>query len=93
MGLTIAEKIFGARVGRTVRAGDVVVAPVDFAFSHDGNRPQPAEVFRTLGGKQVFDRSKVAMFLDHAPNAHTPATAQMHRIMRACLYGEQLEVA
>jgi 3-isopropylmalate/(R)-2-methylmalate dehydratase large subunit len=82
MGLTIAEKIFGARAGRTVRAGDVVVAPVDFAFSHDGNRPQPAEVFRTLGGKQVFDRSKVAMFLDHAPNAHTPATAQMHRIMQ-----------
>lgn len=79
---TIAEKVFSHRVGREVRAGEVVVAPVDFVFSHDGNRPQPSQTFAELGGEKVFDRTKVAMFLDHAPNVHTPAVAEMHRLMR-----------
>jgi 3-isopropylmalate/(R)-2-methylmalate dehydratase large subunit len=79
---TIAEKIFSRRMGRDVSAGEVVIAPVDFVFSHDGNRPQPSETFADLGGSRVFDASKVAMFLDHAPNSHTPAVAEMHRRMR-----------
>lgn len=79
---TIAEKILSHRVGREVRAGEVVIAPVDFVFSHDANRPQPSETFADLGGKRVFDPSKVAMFLDHAPNVHTPAVAEMHQRMR-----------
>lgn len=79
---TIAEKIFTHRVGRDVRAGEVVIAPIDFAFSHDGNRPQPSETFAELGGTAVFDPERVAMFLDHAPNVHTPAVAEMHQRMR-----------
>src|SRR5690606_17486484 len=51
-------------------------------FSHDGNRPQPLQVFRELGGERVFDPARVAMFVDHAPNAHTPAVARMHQQMR-----------
>ena len=80
---TINEKIFSERLGRPVRAGEVVISPVDFVFSHDGNRPQPLETFRELGGSRVFDPDRVAMFLDHAPNAHTTAVAEMHRRMRA----------
>lgn len=79
---TIVEKVFSHRLGREVRAGEVVIAPIDFAFSHDGNRPQPSETFAELGGKRVFDPGKVAMFLDHAPNVHTPAVAEMHQRMR-----------
>lgn len=82
MARTIAERILSARVGRPVEAGEVVIAPVDFAFSHDGNRPQPLQVFRELGGERVFDPARVAMFVDHAPNVHTPAVAQMHQQMR-----------
>lgn len=80
---TIAEKIFSRRLGRDVRAGEFVVAPIDFAFSHDGNRPQPSQTFAELGGTRVFDPEKVAMFLDHAPNVHTPAVAEMHQRMRS----------
>ena len=82
MAQTIAEKIFSTRVGRDVRAGEVVIAPLDFAFSHDGNRPQPSDTFAELGGERVFDPDKVAMFLDHAPNVHTPVVAEMHQRMR-----------
>jgi 3-isopropylmalate/(R)-2-methylmalate dehydratase large subunit len=80
---TITEKIFSERVGRPVHAGEIVISPVDFVFSHDANRPQPLETFRDLGGSRVFDPRRVAMFLDHAPNAHTTAVAEMHRRMRA----------
>jgi 3-isopropylmalate/(R)-2-methylmalate dehydratase large subunit len=83
VGQTIVEKIFSRHVGREVRAGEVVVSPVDFVFSHDGNRPQPSETFAELGGVRVFDPRRVAMFLDHGPNVHTPAVSQMHRQMRA----------
>jgi 3-isopropylmalate/(R)-2-methylmalate dehydratase large subunit len=82
-GQTIAEKVFSAHVGHHVRAGEVVVSPVDFVFSHDANRPQPLETFAELGGTLVFDRERVAMFIDHGPNAHTPAIAEMHRRMTA----------
>jgi 3-isopropylmalate/(R)-2-methylmalate dehydratase large subunit len=81
-GMTITQKIFGEHVGHAVWPGDVVVSPIDFAFSHDGNRPQPSQTFAELGGTSVFDPSRVAMFLDHAPNVHTPAVAEMHRRMR-----------
>ncbi|MGV9801858.1 3-isopropylmalate dehydratase large subunit [Mycobacterium sp. NPDC003449] len=83
MGETITEKIFGAHTGHSVRAGDIVISPVDFVFSHDGNRPQPLETFADLGGDRVFDASRVVMFLDHAPQVHTPAVAAMHQQMRA----------
>jgi 3-isopropylmalate/(R)-2-methylmalate dehydratase large subunit len=82
MSMTITEKIFSEHVGRDVYAGEVVISPIDFAFSHDGNRPQPSETFAELGGDRVFDSSKVAMFLDHAPNVHTTAVAEMHQRMR-----------
>ncbi|PEG40634.1 3-isopropylmalate dehydratase large subunit [Mycolicibacterium agri] len=83
MGSTIAEKIFSKHVGHPVSAGDIVISPVDFVFSHDGNRPQPLETFAELGGDRVFDPSCVAMFLDHAPQVHTPPVAALHQQMRA----------
>jgi 3-isopropylmalate/(R)-2-methylmalate dehydratase large subunit len=82
MGLTITEKILSRHAGTQVSAGEFVVSPVDFVFSHDGNRPQPLEVFREMGGSRVFDPEKVAMFLDHAPNVHTASVARMHQKMR-----------
>lgn len=82
MALTIVEKIIRAHVDRQARADEIVVSPVDFVFSHDGNRPQPLETFAELGGERVFDPAKVAMFLDHAPNVHTTAVSDLHNQMR-----------
>jgi 3-isopropylmalate/(R)-2-methylmalate dehydratase large subunit len=83
VGETITQKIFREHVGDTVETGRIVVSPVDFVFSHDGNRPQPLTTFAELGATRVFDPEKVCMFLDHAPNAHTAAVAQVHEQMRA----------
>lgn len=82
MGLTIAEKIFSARVGRRVRAGEIVVAPLDLVFWDDSNRPQACEVFRQMGGSRVFDSDRIAAFLDHDAISHNLATASVHKAMR-----------
>lgn len=83
MGETMTEKIFGEHVGHSVRPGEIVVSPVDFVFSHDGNRPHPMQPFAALGAERVFDPARVAFFLDHAPNVHTTAVAALHQQMRA----------
>jgi 3-isopropylmalate/(R)-2-methylmalate dehydratase large subunit len=82
MGRTIVEKVFADHVGHIVKAGDVVIAPLDFVFWDDSNRPQACEVFRQLGGRLVFDPSKVAAFLDHAGLMPNPAAAAVHNLMR-----------
>ncbi len=82
MGQTLVEKIFSDHLDRPVAAGEVVVCPVDFVFSHDGNRPQPMQSFADLGGRRVFDPRRVAMFLDHGPQVHTRALSQLHQQMR-----------
>lgn len=81
-GRTLAEKILSSKVGRAVRAGDIVVAKIDLAVAHDGNRPLVTDVFRELGGQRVFDPARVKLVIDHAPAAHNLTAAEVHREMR-----------
>lgn len=82
MGKTIAEKIFSEKSQKDVRAGDYVVADVDFTVSHDGNRPLAIEKFLEMGGTKVFDPMKNAQIIDHAPSSPTDSTAAMQRKLR-----------
>jgi 3-isopropylmalate/(R)-2-methylmalate dehydratase large subunit len=84
VGKTIAEKILGRHAGEDVTAGEIVVADIDFMMSHDGNRPLSIQVFTDeMVGKKLFDPSKFALVIDHAPSSPTPITANMHKLMRA----------
>ncbi|MHB0870851.1 MAG: 3-isopropylmalate dehydratase large subunit [Chloroflexota bacterium] len=82
MGQTIAEKIFSKRVGHPVRAGEIVIAPVDLAFCHDASRPQGPQLFREMGGERLFDPAKVLLFLDHSPTAPDQTNATVHNQIR-----------
>ena len=44
MPLALAEKLISERIGRGIRAGEVVVAPVDMAFAQDGTGPPAARM-------------------------------------------------
>ncbi|HWI13398.1 MAG TPA: hypothetical protein VNT02_04060, partial [Burkholderiales bacterium] len=48
MGHTIAEKILGAHAGVTAKAGDIVVADVDFAMMHDARAPNGLKMVEKL---------------------------------------------
>lgn len=82
-GKTIAEKILSRSSGQDVYAGDIVTAPVDVMFCHDGNRPLGAEVFDSFGAKQVCDKQRVIQIIDHAPSSPTESVAKMHAYMRS----------
>ncbi len=92
VGRTISEKIFSAHVGRDVRAGDIVVAPLDLVFWDDSNRPQACDVFRQMNGTRVFDPRKIAAFLDHGAQVHSLAISSIHRTMRAFCREQQIHL-
>jgi homoaconitase/3-isopropylmalate dehydratase large subunit len=68
---TLTEEIFSRKVGRRVRAGEIVVAPVDYAMSHDNTTPLAIESLRKLG-KRVWDPDRVIIAFDHMVPAPTP---------------------
>src|SRR5438270_12006941 len=79
---TLAEEIFSRKVGRRVRAGEIVVAPVDYAMSHDNTTPLAIESFNKLG-RPIWDPDRVIIVFDHMVPAPTTAAAELHRTIRA----------
>ena len=66
MGYTIAEKILAAHAGgQPVRAGDVVIASVDFAMLHDARASNALKMIAKLGVESLPFASKTAIVLDH----------------------------
>ena len=84
MGHTIAEKILAAHAGgKPVRAGDIVVASVDFAMVHDGRAANALGMIAKLGAKHLPFASKTAFVLDHYSPPPNIEAANTHRAMRA----------
>lgn len=82
MAATIVEKIFSSHCGREIRAGDVVMAPVDAAMIHDITGPLAIRVLRDMGGERVFDPRKIVMLFDHQIPADSIPAAENHVFMR-----------
>lgn len=83
MGKTAAEKILSAHSGRDARAGDIVVADVDYVMCHDANRPIVPEVFAELGAEKPAYPERAALVIDHAAPSPTEAVSLVHQRMRA----------
>ncbi|GAC1332249.1 MAG: homoaconitase large subunit [Chloroflexota bacterium] len=79
---TLTEEIFSRKVGRRVRAGEIVVAPVDYAMSHDNTTPLAIESLHKLD-RPIWDTDRVVIAFDHMVPAPTPAAAELHRTIRA----------
>jgi 3-isopropylmalate/(R)-2-methylmalate dehydratase large subunit len=84
MGSTIAEKILGSHAGGgPARAGDLVVASVDFAMLHDARAGNALKRIEEFGATKLPFASRTAFVLDHySPPPHQEA-ANVHREMRA----------
>ncbi len=82
MGMTMAEKILARASGRKeVKPGEYVTAKVDQVMSQEAF----AEVYRILkeeGIDRVWDRSKIAIMLDHNVPPPTVADAEAHKLIR-----------
>ena len=78
MGMTMAEKILASHSGREeVKPGEIVMAKLDFMLGNDVTTPLAIQKFRELGVKEVFDRERIAIVLDHfTPNKDIKAAEQ-----------------
>ena len=84
MGYTIAEKILAAHSGGApVKAGDVVVADVDFATMHDARAGNALKMAAKLGAKGLPFAHQTALVMDHysPPPPHVEAE-NTHSVMR-----------
>ena len=79
---TIAEKILGSHCGKEVRAGDIVVADVDFVLAQDGTAPLAIRAFREMGGREVFAKDKVTFIIDHNSPSPNQRVSSLHKTMR-----------
>ena len=82
MGKTIAEKIFSAHGAKDAKAGDVVVADIDFCFGQDGTSMLVIDSFRNMGAKRVFDKNKFCMVIDHSSPSPSIGVSEAHKKMR-----------
>lgn len=83
MGNTITEKILMAHTGLSeISAGQLINARVDIALGNDITAPIAIREFRAAGGKNVFDRDKVALVLDHFTPNKDISSAQQCKTVR-----------
>lgn len=81
-GKTIAEKIFSAHSNTDARAGDIVVASVDFVMGQDGTSPLAIKALERMGVERVFDAEKVALVIDHSAPSPLDGVSALHTMMR-----------
>lgn len=83
MGFTLVEKIFSNAVKREVKAGDFVVADIDYAMAHDGTAPLAIEAFQEFEAKNVWDSEKIILVIDHIAPSAVESISALHKMMRA----------
>lgn len=78
MGMTMTQKILAAHAGlESVNAGDLINAKLDLVLANDITGPVSIGEFERAGFDKVFDKSKVALVMDHfAPNKDIKSAEQ-----------------
>ena len=83
MGYTITEKILMAHTDlNDIVPGQLINAKVDIALGNDITAPIAIREFRAAGGKEVFDREKIALVLDHFTPNKDISSAQQCKAVR-----------
>lgn len=70
MGMTMSQKILAAHAGLDeVKAGQLIEAKLDMVLGNDVTSPVAINVFEDCNADSVFDKTKIAMVMDHfTPN-------------------------
>lgn len=92
MGMTITERILAKHAGKErVEPGELIMAQVDLVLSNDITGPVAIEEFEKAGGREVFDKSKIALIPDHfAPNKDIKS-AQLCKTLREFAKDQDIE--
>ncbi|EKE03585.1 MAG: hypothetical protein ACD_20C00181G0003 [uncultured bacterium] len=82
MGKTIAEKIISEHCGKSVKAGEFVVAKVDVTAVQDGTGPLTIEEIRKINLEQAANPERTILFIDHAAPSPRKELSNAHKILR-----------
>jgi len=83
MSMTMSEKILAkASNKKTSEAGEIVMANIDVAMTHDLTGPLSVQAFEKIGTERVWDSSKIVIPFDHQAPADSLDAANNHIIMR-----------
>lgn len=83
MQMTMAEKILAKASGKEYStAGEIVMADIDVALTHDLTGPLSLESFEKIDVQKVWDPDKIVVVFDHQVPADSLEAAQNHIIMR-----------
>ena len=78
MGMTMTQKILAKHAGlESVRAGQLIQAKLDLILGNDITTPVAINEFEAAGFSKVFDKSRIAMVMDHfVPNKDIRSATQ-----------------
>ena len=92
MSKTMSEKILARASGqKEVEAGDIVIADIDVAMTHDLTGPLSVQSFNEIGTEKVWDPSKIVIPFDHQVPADSIDSATNHIIMRKFVEEQNIE--
>jgi 3-isopropylmalate/(R)-2-methylmalate dehydratase large subunit len=92
MGKTIAEKILSKHSGVDARAGDIVVADLDFMMGQDGTSGVAIDSFKKMAAKKVSDPSKIAICIDHSAPSPSIGVSEIHKKIRDFTYDTKVRL-
>lgn len=83
MSMTMVEKLLAKASGKKEsEAGEIVMANIDVAMTHDLTGPLSVESFEKIGVSEVWDPEKIVIVFDHQVPADSLEAAGNHSIMR-----------
>ena len=76
--MTMTQKILASKAGlESVEAGELILVSLDRVLGNDITSPVAIKEFEKIGAKEVYDKDKVTMVMDHfAPNKDIKAAIQ-----------------
>lgn len=87
----MAEKILARAAGLDeTEAGNIVMANIDVAMTHDLTGPLSVESFQKIGVDHVWDPEKIVVLFDHQVPADSLEAAQNHIFMREFVKNQKI---
>jgi len=92
MSMTMSEKILAKASNKSSsEAGEIVMANIDVAMTHDLTGPLSVQVFEKLEKNKVWDPSKIIIPFDHQAPADSLDAANNHILMRKFVEEQKIE--
>jgi len=90
--MTMSEKILAKASNKEkTEAGEIVMANIDLAMTHDLTGPLSVESFNKIGTKKAWDPSKIVIPFDHQVPADSLDAVNNHIIMRKFVKEQGIE--